>query len=98
MRKTLQYEADLATCERVIALAVSNEDRIEEYTGSLLDNYIIKTDTITFGRVKPRKYIIFEETFVNTQSSKYVVTLTDDVKIVSEVMDKYENELEREDI
>ena len=86
---TISYEA----AQRFIKLASELDLDYETYEGCLLDNHVIRNaEQIKFGRVKPRKYILIKEKYVNEWSSALELTMTDDEEIINEFEALYEEE------
>ena len=91
MRKTISFDCMSNEITNKI-LSLSNSDEIEIYEGSLRDNYIVcNSNNITLGRVKPRKYIIIKEQYLNEWSSHYKILLTDSGNVVDKYRKIFEN-------
>ena len=87
MRKTISFDCMSNEITNKI-LSLSNSDEIEIYEGSLRDNYI---NNITLGRVKPRKYIIIKEQYLNEWTSYHKILLTDSENVVDKYRKIFEN-------
>lgn len=69
------------TINNTLDIAYKKDLDVIEKTGSLLDEYLIHNDTITFGKSrKAYKYIIFKERYLNEWSSCIDLILTNDNK------------------
>lgn len=80
------------TLEKLIDITIENDMDMDVFTGSLQDNYIIYgTDGIKIGKAQPRKYIVIEEQFKTTWTSKMIMTMTDDITKVDYYKEKFEN-------
>jgi len=93
MKKRADYTAPV-TNEFVNSLteAMTRQDildSIEVFEGTLNDNYIFSnTETISIGRVKPRRFIIIECKYENEYSSSLVMTMTDNEQKVDDFRER----------
>ena len=66
---------------RILELAENNGIDVVTFEGNLLDNHVIYNDKVLkIGGVKPKKYLIIRETYLNCWSSCYTLTQTDCIK------------------
>lgn len=85
---------DTEGLDKLLEIANDNECEVEEYSGSLLDNYTIEnTEMIRIGRAKPRKYILVEEYYVNEWSSGLQLTMTDDFTLLENFKKQWEKDI-----
>lgn len=84
-RKDYVTTIEMRTADAFIELASKLDLDYETYTGCLLDNYVIRgAEQIKFNRVKPRKYILIKEKYLNEWSSTLELTMTDNEEIINE--------------
>lgn len=85
MKKIIYNRIDTDSLEKILSMSIELNNDIEEYEGSLLNNYIIYNDRkISLGRAKGREYIIVREKYLNEWSSCYELIFTDDIKEVED--------------
>lgn len=95
--KDLVYNVELETYNKVLNLANEQGYAVEIIEGVLLDSALIYNSDIKFGRSYPRKYIIFQDHYLNEWSSKLVMTLTDNEELAEQFMrDLKQDEIDRE--
>ena len=79
-KKTRDYKTviDNDTLTKILENADEMGIYYETVEGTLQDNYLFFNDNIiTFKGIRPRKYIIIEEKYLNEWSSELVMTMTD---------------------
>lgn len=95
--KDLVYDVELETYNKVLNLANEQGYTVEIIGGVLLDSALIYNSDIKFGRSYPRKYIIFQDQYLNEWSSKLVMTLTNNEELAEQFMrDLKQDETDRE--
>lgn len=90
-RKDYVTRIDSLSVDRLLELASELHLETETFEGNLLDNHVIyDTERIKFGRVKPRKYIMIKEFYLNEWSSEYEITMTNNENKIKEYVSKME--------
>jgi len=77
------------TINKLLEFATERDIEFEVYEGNLNDNYIIYANNlIKVGRYKPRKYILIEESYLNTWQSENLMVMTDDYAEMKEFRER----------
>jgi len=87
------YKADinLKSVEQILKFANDNNHEVDMFDGCCLDNYIIYSNSkIKIGKLKPRKYIILLEKYLNEWSSVTEMILTDNDLYVESLINQFE--------
>lgn len=82
MREDLVYAV---TDEEVTELINSGDDT-EMFDGSLLYNYVVYADDSLSFDGESRKYFLIAERYVNSWTSRYELTMTDDATKLDEFL------------
>lgn len=91
-RRNYVTNVELETVNKLIELAVDENKPFEVFDGVLLDSYIIyDAENIQIGKIKPRKYIILREKYLNCWSSTIEMTMTDDENMIREMKKIFDN-------
>lgn len=94
-RKDYVTTISMETADAFINLASKLDLSYETCEGSLLDNHVIRgAEQIKYGRVKPRKFILIKEKYLNEWSSTLELTMTDNEEIINEFEVLYEQDEE----
>lgn len=98
-RKDYVTNIEMVVADKCIELAGELGIDYETYQGCLLDNHVIRgAERIGFGRVKPRKFIMIKEKYLNEWSSVLEMTMTDNEKIVNEFEELMKSQEEEEQL
>lgn len=79
----LEVEITWESAKECVNEAIEIGADVQEFTGSLLDSYIIEGSNLNFNGVDG-KYVIFKENFVNTQASNILAIVTDSYELKEE--------------
>ena len=79
----LEEEISWKSANDSLEAAIELGADVQEFTGSLLDSYIIEGSNLNFNGVYG-KYVIFKENFVNTQTSNILAIVTDSYELKEE--------------
>lgn len=85
MREDLVY----AVTEEEVTELINSGDDTEIFEGSLLDNYVVYANDDLSYDGESRKYFLIAERFVNTWTSRYELTMTDDETKLDEFVDTF---------
>lgn len=95
MTKRKDYVAmvEMETVNALLELSADLCIDVDIFEGCLVDNLVFyDTTNIKLGRVKPRKYIIIKEVYLNEWSSGIELTMTDNDDKVNEFVSAMESE------
>lgn len=98
-RKDYVVNIDMELADNFIELASELGLDCETYEGCLLDNHVIRgAEQIKLGRVKPRKFIMIKEKYLNEWSSTLELTMTDNEEIINEFEELMKSQEEEEEL
>lgn len=79
--------------EKLLNVASDLDLEVDCYEGGLNDSYIVYgTERISMGRVKPRKFIIVREVYLNCWSSGLEMIMTNNEKTVEHYRELWEED------
>lgn len=91
MNNTVRMLISLDTCDKIVSSMNDLGFDVLMIDGTLLDSYYIETDrTITLFNFKPRKYIMINAIYRNTNASDLELVLTDCDLLANEWLSDYE--------
>ena len=90
-RRDYKTTIDNEMSNKILELATKNNLHYEMFEGTLQDNCIIYNDyAIRLKGIKPRKYIIIQEKYLNCWSSELEMIMTDNESKVDEFIKTFE--------